>query len=61
MGDVSDEEQVNAMVERAREQSWGRSPWWSTTPGITRDNVVMTMDPADFDSVIARTCAARSS
>jgi 3-oxoacyl-[acyl-carrier protein] reductase len=52
MGDVSDEEQVNAMVERA-EADLGPLGVVVNNAGITRDNVVMMMDPADFDSVIA--------
>jgi len=52
MGDVSDEEQVNAMVERA-ESELGPLAVVVNNAGITRDNVVMMMDPGDFDSVIA--------
>jgi 3-oxoacyl-[acyl-carrier protein] reductase len=52
MADVSDEEQVNAMVERA-ETDLGPLSIVVNNAGITRDNVVMMMDPADFDSVIA--------
>ena len=52
MGDVSDEQQVNAMVERA-EADLGPLGVVVNNAGITRDNVVMMMDPADFDSVIA--------
>ena len=52
MADVSDEEQVNAMVERA-ETDLGLLSIVVNNAGITRDNVVMMMDPADFDSVIA--------
>lgn len=52
MGDVSDEEQVNAMVERA-EAELGPLSIVVNNAGITRDNVVMMMDSADFDSVIA--------
>ena len=52
MADVSDEEQVNAMVERA-EAELGPLAVVVNNAGITRDNVVMMMDPADFDSVIA--------
>jgi 3-oxoacyl-[acyl-carrier protein] reductase len=52
MGDVSDEEQVNAMVERV-ETELGALTVVVNNAGITRDNVVMMMDPADFDSVIA--------
>ena len=52
MGDVSDEQQVTAMVERA-EAELGPLAVVVNNAGITRDNVVMMMDPADFDSVIA--------
>ena len=52
MGDVSDEQQVNAMVDRA-EADLGPLGVVVNNAGITRDNVVMMMDPADFDSVIA--------
>jgi len=52
MADVSDEGQVNAMVERA-EAELGPLTIVVNNAGITRDNVVMLMDPADFDSVIA--------
>ena len=52
MADVSDEQQVNAMVERA-ETDLGALSIVVNNAGITRDNVVMMMDPADFDSVIA--------
>jgi len=52
MGDVSDEAQVNAMVERA-EKDLGPLSVVVNNAGITRDNVTMMMDPADFDAVIA--------
>ena len=52
MADVSDEEQVNAMVECA-ESDLGPLSIVVNNAGITRDNIVMMMDPADFDSVIA--------
>ena len=52
MADVSDEEQVGAMIERA-EKELGPLGVVVNNAGITRDNVVMMMDPADFDSVIA--------
>jgi 3-oxoacyl-[acyl-carrier protein] reductase len=52
MADVSDEEQVNAMVERV-EAELGPLATVVNNAGITRDNVVMMMDAADFDSVIA--------
>lgn len=50
--DVGDEEQVNAMVERA-EGELGPLGIVVNNAGITRDNVVMMMDAADFDAVIA--------
>jgi 3-oxoacyl-[acyl-carrier protein] reductase len=52
MADVSDEDKVNAMVERV-EAELGPLAVVVNNAGITRDNVVMLMDPADFDSVIA--------
>jgi 3-oxoacyl-[acyl-carrier protein] reductase len=52
MADVSSEEQVNAMIERV-EKELGPLGVVVNNAGITRDNVVMMMDPADFDSVIA--------
>ena len=52
MGDVSDEQQVNAMIDRA-EADLGPLGVVVNNAGITLDNVVMMMDPADFDSVIA--------
>jgi 3-oxoacyl-[acyl-carrier protein] reductase len=52
MADVSDEEQVSAMIERA-EKELGPLGVVVNNAGITRDNVVMMMDPVDFDSVIA--------
>jgi len=52
MGDVSDEDQVNAMVERV-ETELGPLSVVVNNAGITRDNVVMMMDAADFDAVIA--------
>ena len=52
MGDVSSEEQVSAMVERA-ESELGPLGVVVNNAGITRDNVVMMMDAADFDSVVA--------
>ena len=50
--DVGDEAQVNAMVERA-ETELGPLGVVVNNAGITRDNVVMMMDAADFDAVIA--------
>jgi 3-oxoacyl-[acyl-carrier protein] reductase len=52
MGDVSDEQQVNDMVDRA-ETELGPLSVIVNNAGITRDNVAMMMDPADFDAVIA--------
>jgi 3-oxoacyl-[acyl-carrier protein] reductase len=52
MGDVSDEEQVDALVERA-ETGLGPLAIVVNNAGITRDNVVMMMDASDFDAVIA--------
>jgi 3-oxoacyl-[acyl-carrier protein] reductase len=52
MADVADEEQVGAMVERA-ESDLGPLSIVVNNAGITRDNVVMMMDPGDFDSVVA--------
>jgi 3-oxoacyl-[acyl-carrier protein] reductase len=52
MGDVSDEDQVNALVERV-ETELGPLSIVVNNAGITRDNVVMMMDAGDFDAVIA--------
>lgn len=52
MADVSDEAQVNDMVDRI-ERELGPLGVAINNAGITRDNVVMMMDPADFDAVIA--------
>jgi 3-oxoacyl-[acyl-carrier protein] reductase len=52
MADVADEEQVGAMVERG-EGVLGPLDIVVNNAGITRDNVVMMMDPGDFDSVVA--------
>ncbi len=52
MGDVSNEADVSAMVERA-ETDLGPLSIVVNNAGITRDNVAMMMDPADFDAVIA--------
>jgi 3-oxoacyl-[acyl-carrier protein] reductase len=52
MGDVSDEAQVDAMVERA-EKELGPLGVVVNNAGITRDNVAMMMSAADFDAVIA--------
>ena len=52
MADVADEGQVDAIVERA-ESELGPLTVVVNNAGITRDNIVMMMDPADFDAVIA--------
>jgi len=52
MADVGDEEQVNAMVQRV-ESELGPLSVVVNNAGITRDNVVMMMDAADFDAVIS--------
>lgn len=52
MGDVSNEEHVNAMVERV-ETELGPLGVVVNNAGITRDNVVMMMEVGDFDAVIA--------
>jgi 3-oxoacyl-[acyl-carrier protein] reductase len=51
MGDVGDDEAVNGMVDRV-ETDLGPLTIVVNNAGITRDQVVMMMDPADFDSVI---------
>jgi 3-oxoacyl-[acyl-carrier protein] reductase len=51
MADVGDETQVDAMVERV-EAELGQLTVVVNNAGITRDNVVMMMDPADFDAVV---------
>ncbi len=51
MADVGDEEAVAAMVERI-EQELGPLGIVVNNAGITRDNVVMLIDSADFDAVI---------
>lgn len=52
MGDVSNEDQVNTMVDRA-EAELGPLTIVVNNAGITRDNVVMMMDASDFDAVVA--------
>ncbi|MBM3147378.1 MAG: SDR family NAD(P)-dependent oxidoreductase, partial [Actinobacteria bacterium] len=51
MADVGDEDAVAAMVERI-EQELGPLGIVVNNAGITRDNVVMLIDSADFDAVI---------
>jgi 3-oxoacyl-[acyl-carrier protein] reductase len=51
MADVGDEDAVNAMVDRV-EQELGPLGIVVNNAGITRDNVVMLIDSADFDAVI---------
>lgn len=51
MGDVGDDESVTGMVERV-ESELGPLAVVVNNAGITRDQVVMMMDPADFDAVI---------
>ena len=51
MGDVGDEEASTAMVERV-ETELGPLSIVVNNAGITRDNVVMTMSPDDFDAVV---------
>jgi 3-oxoacyl-[acyl-carrier protein] reductase len=52
MGDVSREDDVNAMVEQA-EAELGPLTIVVNNAGITRDNVVMMMNASDFDAVIS--------
>jgi 3-oxoacyl-[acyl-carrier protein] reductase len=52
MADVGDEQQVAAMVEQA-ESELGPLDVVVNNAGITRDNVVMLMDAADFDAVVS--------
>ena len=51
MADVGDEEAVNGMVERV-ESELGRLDILVNNAGITRDNVVMRIDAADWDAVL---------
>jgi 3-oxoacyl-[acyl-carrier protein] reductase len=51
IADVGDEEQVNAMIERV-ERELGPLAVVVNNAGITRDNVIMMMDAADFDLVL---------
>lgn len=51
MGDVGDEADVNAAVDRV-ENELGPLGILVNNAGITRDNVVMLIDSADFDAVI---------
>ena len=51
MGDVGDENAVNLMVERV-ETELGRLDIVVNNAGITRDNVIMRIDAADFDAVL---------
>ncbi len=50
--DVADAEQVDAMVGRI-ESDLGPLSIVVNNAGITRDNLIMMMDPTDFDAVIA--------
>ena len=52
MGDVSNEDEVNALVDRV-EDELGPLGVVVNNAGITRDNVVMMMEAGDFDAVIA--------
>jgi 3-oxoacyl-[acyl-carrier protein] reductase len=51
MGDVGDEVSVDAIVERV-ESELGPLSLLVNNAGITRDGVVLTMEAADFDSVL---------
>ncbi len=51
MGDVGDEDAVNLSIERI-EKELGRLDIVVNNAGITRDNVIMRIDPADFDAVL---------
>ncbi len=51
LADVGDEDQVNAMAERV-ELELGPLGVVVNNAGITRDNVIMLMDAAEFDAVV---------
>jgi len=51
MADVGDEDSVNAMVDRV-ESELGPLTVAVNNAGITRDNVVLLIDSADFDAVV---------
>jgi 3-oxoacyl-[acyl-carrier protein] reductase len=51
MGDVGDETAVNAMIERV-ESEFGHLDILVNNAGITRDNVIMRIDAADWDAVL---------
>jgi len=51
MGDVGDEMAVNAMIERV-ENEFGHLDILVNNAGITRDNVIMRIDAADWDAVL---------
>jgi 3-oxoacyl-[acyl-carrier protein] reductase len=51
MGDVGDEDAVNLMVDRV-EDELGRLDIVVNNAGITRDNLIMRMEPGDFDVVL---------
>jgi len=51
MGDVGDEMAVNAMIERV-ESEFGHLDILVNNAGITRDNVIMRIDAADWDAVL---------
>ena len=51
MGDVGDEDAVNLSIERI-EKELGRLDIVVNNAGITRDNVIMRIDAADFDAVL---------
>jgi 3-oxoacyl-[acyl-carrier protein] reductase len=51
MGDVGDEDAVNLSIERI-EKELGHLDIVVNNAGITRDNVIMRIDAADFDAVL---------